>query len=382
MKKNIKIRQDIRKGNHRVKRKVAKYNPIKRHRYINHLGYTIERIVFPESFDIYNTKLGLENTLQVLELIETISKKFHKNNSLILQLDMSRCEQIKGAASVMLFAAVEQAIKKFGVQFEIKKPIEFEPKGVIENSGLIELCRDSKAYYDFEQSYLPIISGYGGEYRDEIVDFIMHRIYENNLTPEMENIYSDAIQEAINNVGAHAYLPDEESKPWWVKCSLIKDQLFLVIYDTGMGIPVSFQSGNKLYDQIDFNSEQTIESVKETFVGDIIKMYSTFDIYLEALKKHAADGISNEFLDAHIIALAMHENITRRTGKDEYKHGQGSKSIKALVSENDEGLLWIFSNSGLMKFKQTSQLPELKNLTLPIKGTLLQWNIQVNQNGN
>lgn len=72
MKKNIKIRQDIRKGNHRVKRKVAKYNPIKRHRYINHLGYTIERIVFPESFDIYNTKLGLENTLQVLELIETI----------------------------------------------------------------------------------------------------------------------------------------------------------------------------------------------------------------------------------------------------------------------------------------------------------------------
>lgn len=68
------------------------------------------------------------------------------------------------------------------------------------------------------------------------------------------------------------------------------------------------------------------------------------------------------------------------TGTDSSKHGQGSKSIKALVADNDIGTLWIYSNDGLYKLKSGS----VETIDLPkrMHGTLIQWNIKVDLDEN
>ena len=77
------------------------------------------------------------------------------------------------------------------------------------------------------------------------------------------------------------------------------------------------------------------------------------------------------------IFFAMADDITRMTGDDELKHGQGSKSIKRLVSSHENGILWIFSNRGLYRYKNDDSPPWLKDYKQSINGTLIQWNIKV-----
>ncbi|QQB09117.1 hypothetical protein I6H44_07570 [Aggregatibacter segnis] len=73
----------------------------------------------------------------------------------------------------------------------------------------------------------------------------------------------------------------------------------------------------------------------------------------------------------------MSDDITRMTGNDKYKHGQGSKSIKKLVSDNKNGKLWVYSNRGLLFYQDDRTLPELYNMRNSIEGTLVQWNIRI-----
>ncbi|MFT4929849.1 MAG: hypothetical protein ACI8WB_005984, partial [Phenylobacterium sp.] len=60
--------------------------------------------------------------------------------------------------------------------------------------------------------------------------------------------------------------------------------------------------------------------------------------------------------------------------------GQGSKSIRALVDNTDGGKLWVFSHQGLYHAEHGMLQPELFRLTTKLAGTLVQWNITLNEN--
>lgn len=63
--------------------------------------------------------------------------------------------------------------------------------------------------------------------------------------------------------------------------------------------------------------------------------------------------------------------------------GQGSKSIKALVKETQQGKLWVYSNRGLYFLEDKLGVSDDENkgeaiqLPKPLKGTLVQWNINI-----
>ena len=77
--------------------------------------------------------------------------------------------------------------------------------------------------------------------------------------------------------------------------------------------------------------------------------------------------------DAESVMLSMMSDVSS-THQD--KHGQGSKSIKALVDDNEQGKLWIFSNKGLL-VKESAKAGNLIELPSSIDGTLIQWNIKL-----
>ncbi|MEM8068101.1 hypothetical protein Q4Q68_19585, partial [Morganella morganii] len=90
------------------------------------------------------------------------------------------------------------------------------------------------------------------------------------------------------------------------------------------------------------------------------------------INKFKLNNAFNLVSDAKKIAVSMADDVT---GTGQTKHGQGSKSIKALVNKNELGKLWIYSNLGLYKINEGKA--EVIDLPARIEGTLIQWNIKV-----
>lgn len=323
-------------------------------------------IRFPVTFNIYSADndkdKSYRDTMNIVYAISrldyTLSKKVH--------LDFSQTKSIKIASILVLYSAIELAIKK-GVNFKIISfPQEYKATKVIKRSGLGDLCRDGFCTPKFDGEYIPVISGTSGDFRDEIVDFIQNRIFDNKMSALAESKYGGAIQEAINNVAYHAYpdIQDSTEKRWWAKCDLAGDQLFLAIYDRGVGIPETVMKrawyGNIL--------QQTYPEIDEKIQEELQK---------EGVKISDLRYKYGKVTDAMKIAISMVGDVT---GTNSSKHGQGSKSIKALVADNDRGTLWIYSNDGLYKLKSGSI--ETTDLPKRMPGTLIQWNIKVDLDEN
>ena len=339
----------------------------------NRHGQETLLIAIPTNFSIYDVDYYFS---QSLKLIDTLDKTSDKNQITKIILDFSNADSLKAAAVVLLYATIEVLITQHGKQIRLINYTHSKGlKTVIRESGIDKLCRGFIPSNYFSESYMPVISGVGGCFREEIVDFIMQKIYANNMDALLENKYSSAVQEAILNVNAHAYT-DNEDKQWWVICSYLKNsnQLYLVIYDRGMGIPASTRNGHECVDELDFSLDETKHffEIMKTEVGDKITIEQAQDL----LKQSSI----NEYLsDAGIIYASMIAGATRRLEKsEEIKHGQGSVSIKNLVKSNEHGILWIYSNFGLVKYKRgCSKNYETIDLPKRIRGTLIQWNIEV-----
>lgn len=327
----------------------------------------------PEILDIYG-KDGIDRSLAFIHRLQ----KYQYNTILDFTLNFRNCKTLKAAALVTIFSIVERIIVDYHKQVKLVLPTQKQAPHILKTlrkSGLIELCREKKVENYFDRNYLPIVSSSGGRFREEIVDFIVKKIYQ-EMPPSLENIYADAIQEAINNVTAHAYIAENKNiiKRWWLLCDVIGDQLYLVIYDAGIGIPQSLEVHiNK--NELDFSQPETISELREHYNNfPELNQHSTFEQLLSILN---SAKFPEKFPDEQKIYLAMIGNFTRKTGNDELKHGQGSKSIKALVSTNDDGILWIFSGLGRVKFVNDVIKPDLMSLPKHLTGTLIQWNIKV-----
>lgn len=320
----------------------------------------VEYIRFPANFSIYSADKNkhYKDTMNIIYAISRMADMETKK----VHLDFSQTEYIKAASILILYATIEQAIKS-GVNFRIVAfPKDFKATRIIKHSGLEVLCKENTHQPNFDGDFIPVISGSGGDFRDEIVDFIQHKIYKNKMTPDTESKYGGAVQEAINNVAYHAYpeIPESDLKKWWVKCDLAGDQLFLAIYDKGVGIPKTVMNRTWF--------EEILQSTYPALVSQIKRELEKEGIAKKDLLSYKFGIIS----DAMKIAISMVGDVT---GTEESKHGQGSKSIKALVTENDQGTLWIYSNNGL--YKLNSGIVETYDLQKPMPGTLLQWNIKV-----
>ena len=349
------------------KRKNKKYQKNKRYEpyVVNSKGEHIFYV--PQYLSIYNPK-DYKITMRFINSLDLILEKDLKE----VTIDFSFCNKLKAAATVILYARLDSILERQkNIKINIKSKIKskyFVDKIYIllKQNGIIDLCQRKKQSKDiFNRPILPVISGVSRQFIDDIIDFIKEQIYGNKLTGEQEHIYSDAVFEAINNVTVHAY-PDisRDKCQWWLKCDVADNQLFLVLYDQGAGIPDTFKKGNDLFDNIDWQSDE---------VKDILKSQKEL-FNIDEDKELELSSLENE---SSIISLAMAPDLTRITGDDEKKHGQGSKSIKKLVSINDNGILWVFSNSGLYKYRDENTLPQLVDAQQSINGTLIQWNIRI-----
>lgn len=314
-------------------------------------------IKFPEVFSIYSIK-DKKNFRKVVSIINDAGKK--KNIKVLL--DFSQTTHLKVAAMLVLYAAVETSMCSNVSYKIISLSKSHDVNKMLKNSGFLKLCRNNVVVPYFDKEYMPVISSVGADLRDDIVDFIQEKIYKYKMSAMTESIYGAAVHEAINNVFYHAY-PNlsANDKRWWVKCDLVGEQLFLAIYDKGVGIPTTVTQHNWY--------GTTLTRSYPELVKKIVNELNQDGIAINSMRLNRAfGGVS----DAVKIAVSMADDVT---GTGKAQHGQGSKSIKALVNKNELGKLWIYSNSGLYKIEKGKA--KVIDLPASIEGTLIQWNIKV-----
>jgi len=314
----------------------------------------------PASISIYDAdKLSKEAFINTLDFREQLKKHVGNENCL---LDFSKTEHITVAAMLVIFSEVQTSINVK----KNKTVIGWSRKSSAVNSmlrrtGLKKLLTTGDSIHTFSSMRdLPIVNGVGNQHYDDIVDFIIERYFNKNVNPDTEHLISDALSETINNVGRHAYPSFEQNdKPWWLMCDVIGNQLYLAIYDRGVGIPKTV-----------VEKKWFLASLEETYPdlhGEYKEMFGDDKGILEffTIKKYK---------DAELIYLSMLGDVS---GTKESKHGQGSKSFKALVNDTDGGSLWVYSSKGLYKFEDEDSKPQVYKLPKDIGGTLNQWNICV-----
>lgn len=321
----------------------------------------------PEVLNIYNIE-HVENSVRFINSLDEIIRRGYQR----VIISFTGCRILRGAAVMLLYAKLETILQTSNVEIVIQSSLYPLVDAQIEGAGLMYLCKHRCSKNDITQTLggIAILNGNTGEFRDEIIDFIRQDIYQNTLTDEEEYRFSDAIQEAINNVYRHAYPvhTPENARPWWWMCAVFEDQLYLMLYDQGQGIPATFSQGNEYFDQIDWASEESQQILQD--LKERLGLPSELD--LSDLKE-----TSKSKTDSMIIALAMSDDVTRMEGEDELKHGQGSKSIRKLVADNKNGQLFIFSNHGIFMYKDEQTKPHLHDTEVSINGTLVQWNIRI-----
>ncbi|SGY96118.1 hypothetical protein [Moritella viscosa] len=308
------------------------------------------------------------------EFFEKLKAALARNPESIY-ISFSQTKILKAMPVLVIYSIIDQVRNihnvntKIGIIWSKKSK---EVNGTIKGSGLF-LTAEKRETSIKDTTTLPVIMGDNArvsELKELIVDYILDSYFP-GASAEKEQQISSAITETFDNVGRHAY-PDEElheNKKWWFCCDRLGNNLFIVIYDAGVGIPDSLSENNEvilsrinaLYPD-EFNG-----SIKDSIRDDsVFKKWAEL-VKVKVLRKSLSDG--------QLIRAAMHKNTT---STDVAGHGQGSKSIKALISEGDErSFLLMFSNYGFYRYtnEESDNESNLSNPEYKVQGTLIQWSI-------
>lgn len=323
--------------------------------------FSAKVVVAPEEVSIYEfSDRGSDPYEDTVKFTDEIEDALSEGECVI---DFRNTKRVSAAALVMLFAAIDSCAKPEGGRSSvIWSKVSPRVNRLLKRTRLVDKVQGKNFNYSFpEVKHLPIVSSSGNRFMEEILDHIQESVYKNKMNPETEYVYGDAVSETINNVSLHAY-PSKEppEKKWWLMCDVIGDQLYLAIYDRGVGIPKTVLEKPWLLD--------SMEKVYPDQYSEIVKEVPELE------DRGIRIFVPRKLNDCQLIYLSMLGDVSG-TKKD--KHGQGSKSIRALVNETEGGKLWIYSNKGLYHFYNDETGPEIYKLPKKIRGTLVQWNIKL-----
>ena len=158
---------------------------------------------------------------------------------------------------------------------------------------------------------------------------------------------SGALAEAVNNVQDHAYDHEERElyvkrlgARWWIYAETIRNELWLAVYDKGIGIP---------------------EMVPR-------KRPSVLSLLRTALPGQSRDAL---LLEAALLdSESRFSNLPHAGG-----HGKGLGRIQRLAKAHPNGRLFIASGNGLVQ--ANNQGYHTHGLEHRVHGTLIQWNISI-----
>ncbi|MEL7291527.1 MAG: hypothetical protein AAGJ88_04320 [Pseudomonadota bacterium] len=322
------------------------------------------KIPAPREIDLIEGSLeSCDNFFSLLRTELTKNPKF-------LYLDFSHTIMLKAMPLLVIYSIIDEAREEHGVDTVVRiiwSKVKSQVNHTINISGDFAPANEREQKMG-ESSYLPVIMGDNSRANDlsnTFVDYILEKYYP-GADAEKEQEISSAIQETVDNIGRHAYpdVEDHTQKRWWFSCHRIDNNLYIVVYDRGVGIPNSLSKNNAVF------LSRINDLYPDEYKGATNEAVDEEASALDSLKAWFQKNLN----DGQLIRAAMHTNVTS-TELDQ--HGQGSRSIKALINEDENSYLLMFSNHGFYCYTNDREDNEtsIDTTNRRIVGTLIQWSI-------
>ncbi|AAW86534.1 hypothetical protein VF_2039 [Aliivibrio fischeri ES114] len=337
----------------------------------------------PTCFDITETGLDDESAQFLANLEKLLIQHPH------IYLSFENTISIRLPMFLLIYAIQDKYQSKISVIWSKGSQESKFVNRMIRHSGFFHSIQvRTSALFDNNIKAIPVISGSNQVFSDlseDLLDAIKEKYYDGNMPAKVEAKISPAIVETLENVGRHAYPnePLDENKKWWLICSIshyIHDQnpcMYLAIYDTGRGIPLSiddskvFQNRVKTYYPDEYKA--LIQGYDDSGPQSKTQAVKGFINHVKSHYTSLGDSIG----DSGLIYAAMMNDMTRINDKN---HGQGSASIKDVITDDSDSKLIILSNKGCYQYNKGHENEHTKlELQNELSGTLLQWSINLNE---
>lgn len=273
-------------------------------------------------------------------------------------LDLTQLHSIQAGAVLKLHAEI-QVIRALSIHaddsIKILWPSSYRPKSFLSRVGFGS--KDKEVMPDINvPGLLPLCSHTtANSIMLDLLSNMNRSIYNGDLQvsgAEWDSLHK-ALSEAMLNVEMHAYehidtgksqILKEFGKRWWLMAETHHDQLYIALFDKGIGIPKA------------------------------LSYYApTVETWLNMVTSRFTNPLSGP--DSKRIAAAT---VVGKSGlKKSSGHGHGLEDIRQFVMKNPEGRLLIFSNRGCYIFDAATGKETLHEQSQSIHGTLIQWNVSL-----
>ncbi|HDS6347568.1 TPA: hypothetical protein QHU56_001411 [Klebsiella pneumoniae subsp. pneumoniae] len=308
------------------------------------------RIPAPSALDLFNP----ENYKLFIEFITLIRDCINDGEKVLI--DFRNTNAIKACAVIVLYAYIDFLQR----QTKDKTVIAITTCGSARVNNWFKICgiwgiTGFQRVTADKLNSMEIVSAVAGKTKNNqesaearekiknVLKYIKGTIYEGKISvSDGQKLYA-ALTESISNVGLHAYSNETQfsefiadiGKRWWILAHKVEEQLYLMVYDMGEGIPVTL--------------------VKKDFFTLIAQIF-------------------NPKTDSDKIYAAVQYGETRMNSQ---KHGKGLPDMKRYVVDNPEGQLHIFSGMGRYSYNAANNAEEQFDLPYSIGATLIQWNVSL-----
>ncbi|HHT2360721.1 TPA: hypothetical protein ACTYR3_005366, partial [Klebsiella pneumoniae] len=289
------------------------------------------RIPAPSALDLFNP----ENYKLFIEFITLIRDCINDGEKVLI--DFRNTNAIKACAVIVLYAYIDFLQR----QTKDKTVIAITTCGSARVNNWFKICgiwgiTGFQRVTADKLNSMEIVSAVAGKTKNNqesaearekiknVLKYIKGTIYEGKISvSDGQKLYA-ALTESISNVGLHAYSNETQfsefiadiGKRWWILAHKVEEQLYLMVYDMGEGIPVTL--------------------VKKDFFTLIAQIF-------------------NPKTDSDKIYAAVQYGETRMNSQ---KHGKGLPDMKRYVVDNPEGQLHIFSGMGRYSYNAANNAEE------------------------
>lgn len=274
-------------------------------------------------------------------------------------LDLTNCERVDAAAVLKLHAEIElieSLCAKSYPNVTVLPPKSRKVKAFLSRVGF---CSSVKAA---DGAGLLALQSHddGSTILGNLLKDMNRSLYNGEAKTEGEEwaAMSLAISEAMLNVRNHAYTFEVEKKReiwperqsfveqigrrWWIVGETHNDQLFLALYDKGVGIPNALTKKDPA-------------------------VYKVLNRLMRMATRRFGGGPDSAAIKA---AVAVGVSGTKKGGR-----GFGLNDISEFVRQNPKGQLRIFSNCGVYKYSSQDKSEQMIEQSSSIHGTLIVWNV-------